>query len=66
VVLVAGVNDKGSVRIFDATGRDVSKRVRFADDAGLVCLGIDRLPRGLYFVCETDREVRYVVKFVKQ
>lgn len=66
VVSVVGLNDKSGVSVFDAAGRDVSKRVRFTRDAGLVRLGIDRLPKGLYFVCEAGKEVRNVVKFVKQ
>jgi hypothetical protein len=66
VVTVVGLNDKSGVSVFDAAGRDVSKRVRLTRDAGLVRLGIDRLPKGLYFVCEAGKEVRNVVKFVKQ
>jgi hypothetical protein len=65
-VSVIGFNDKSRVNVFDAAGRDVSKRVRLAHGAGVVRLGIDRLPRGMYFVCETDGEIRNVVKFVKQ
>ncbi len=66
LVLAVGLNDKSFVSVFDATGRDVSKRVHSTREPGLVRLNIDRLPRGLYFLCEADKEVGHVVKFVKQ
>jgi hypothetical protein len=66
VVLLTGVTGTSNVSVFDVIGQDVTKRVRLADDAGPMRMGIEKLPRGLYFVFDGDEEVRNVVKFVKQ
>jgi hypothetical protein len=66
VVQLTGVTGTSNVGVFNAIGQDVTKRVRFAGDAGPMRMGIEKLPRGLYFVFEGDKEVRNVVKLVKQ
>ena len=65
-VFVSGAGSASDIRVFDAIGRDVTASVLSVHGSGLICVNIDRLPEGLYFVCERDKEVKSVVKLVKQ
>jgi hypothetical protein len=66
VVLITGVSSAGGVRLYDVSGRNVTKRVRTVRGSNALHLDVARLPNGVYFVDSEDKNVRSVVKLVKQ